>query len=135
MGSASEETLADIERRFKEAVARRRSAEKALEQLILQRENLKIQRDMLYNSLMLLGADMDRQAQRIVNKFAKLLEMRNDLKADITTTTLTEVHKNTLLTQIDDYVREISKAFDENEIDKAISHMKGMVALIKTAMS
>jgi len=129
-----QEVLADIEKRFKSAVESRRKAEKALEQLILQRENLRIQRDMLYNTVMLLGADMDRQSQRIMNKFAKLLELRNDLKADITTTTLTEVHKNTILTQIDDYVREISKAFDENEIDKAISHMKSMVALIKTAM-
>lgn len=127
--------LEEIERRFKEILERRRKAEKTLEQLVLEREKLRIQRDMLYDIVNLLGADMQRQAERIVHKFAKLLEMRNDLKADITTTTLTEVHKNTLMLQIDDYVRGISKAFDENELDKAISHLKSMVALIKTAMS
>lgn len=130
-----DEELAEIERRFKEILQRRREAEKTLEQLAIQRENLKIQRDMLYDIVNLLGADLQRQAERIVNKFAKLLEMRNDLKSDISTSTLTEVHKNTLMLQIDDYIRGISKAFDENELDKAISHLKSMVSMIKTAMS
>ena len=131
----AQNTLEEIEKRFKEVLERRRNAEMLLEQLVLEREKLKIQRDMLYDIVNLLGADLHRQAERIVNKFAKLLEIRNDIKADITTATLTEVHKNTLMLQIDDYVRGISKAFDENELDKAISHLKSMVALIKTAMS
>ena len=124
----------EIERRFKEAVARRREAEKLLDKLVLQRSKLEIQRDMLHNIMMLLGADLDRRAKRIVNKFSKLLDLRNDLYSDITTATLTEVHKNTLLMQLEDYMHEISKAFDEQELDKAISHLKNMVSLIKTAV-
>ena len=124
----------EIEKRFKEAVARRREAEKLLDKLVLQKSKLEIQRDMLHDIMMLLGADLDRRAKRIVNKFSKLLDLRNDLYSDITTATLTEVHKNTLLMQIEDYMHEISKAFDEQELDKAISHLKNMVSLIKTAV-
>lgn len=124
----------EIEKRFKEAVVRRREAEKLLDKLVLQKSKLEIQRDMLHDIMMLLGADLDRRAKRIVNKFSKLLDLRNDLYSDITTATLTEVHKNTLLMQIEDYMHEISKAFDEQELDKAISHLKNMVSLIKTAV-
>ena len=128
-------TIEDISQRLQQAIKARREAEKALEQIVLEREKLLVQRDMLYDIVNLLGADMSRQAERIVKKFAKLLEMRNDLKSDLTTTTLTDIHKNTMLLQIDEYVKDISKAFDENELDKAISHLKNMVSVIKTAMS
>lgn len=129
-----EQDLSNIEKTFKDIVDRRRNAEKALEQLVLRKEQLRLQRDMLYNILLILGADMARQTERITNKFAKLITLRSDLKADITTTTLVEIHKNTLLHQVDQYMEEISKAFDENEIDKAMAHMKNMVAMLKTAM-
>jgi len=128
-------TIEDISQRLQQAIKARREAEKALEQIVLEREKLLVQRDMLYDIVNLLGADMSRQAERIVKKFAKLLEMRNDLKSDLATTTLTDIHKNTILLQIDEYVKDISKAFDENELDKAISHLKNMVSVIKTAMS
>lgn len=124
--------IEEISRRFKEAVRKRREAEKILDKLVLEREKLIVQRDILYNTLLIVGADIKRTAERIINKYAKLVELKSDLRSDITTSHLTQVHKNILLEQIDRHMKEIEKAFDEQEIDKAMSHLKGVLSMIKT---
>ena len=132
MTNITREELENISRRFVQAVENRRKAEKILDKLILEREKLITTRDMLYNVLIITGADIKRMSRRIVNKFAKLVEMKSDLRSDITTSTLTELHKDMLLEQIDKYMRDIEKAFDEEEMEKAVSHLKNMLSMVKT---
>ena len=132
MTAVSREELESISQRFAQAVENRRKAEKILDKLILEREKLITTRDMLYNVLIITGADIKRMSRRIVNKFAKLVEMKSDLRSDITTSTLTELHKDILLEQIDKYMRDIEKAFDEEEMEKAVSHLKNMLSMVKT---
>ena len=124
--------IEEITKRFQDAVKRRREAEKILDRLLLEREKLVVQRDMLYRTLLIVGADVKRTAERIVNKYAKLIEMKSDLRSDITTSVLAQVHKNVLLEQIDKHLKEIEKAYDEQEVEKAISHMKSIMSLVKT---
>ena len=132
MKGVRNESIEDIERRFKTAVEKRREAEKILDKLLLEREKLIVQRDMLYKTLLIVGADVKRTAERIVNKYAKLVEMKSDLRSDITTSALAQIHKNVLLEQIDKHLKDIEKAYDEQEIEKAISHLKSIMSLVKT---
>ena len=126
------EELEEITKRFEEAVKRRREAEKILEKLALEHEKLRVQRDMLYQILLIVGGDIDRISKRIVNKFAKLITLRSDLRTDLTTSTLVQVHKQTLLQHIEEHMREVERAFDEHEIEKAVSHLRNMLSLVKT---
>jgi len=120
--------------RLKSITAQRREAEKTLEKLAIQRDILRKKRDMLYDIRNIIGKDIMDSMDRIVRKYALLVEYRKDLKEEITTFTLTNIHLNTILEVTRKYAEEIQRAFDENQIERAKKLLEDTLALLRTAI-
>jgi len=124
--------LQTLPHRIEEIRKKRREAEKSLEKLLLEMEILHKKRDMLMSLLQILGSEAMSTADRITKKMWLLVQLRSAVKDDIQVSTLVEIHRKALITNAEKYVREIGKAFDEAEIEKAISSMKELITLLKT---
>jgi len=129
-----QEELKQQAARLKAITAQRREAEKTLEKLAIQRDILRKKRDMLYDIRNIIGKDIMDSMDRIVRKYALLVEYRKDLKEEITTFTLTNIHLNTILEVTRKYAEEIQKAFDENQIERAKKLLEDTLALLRTAI-
>lgn len=131
----SEELTKEIQnlpQRIEEVRRKRREAEKSLEKLVLEMELLHKKRDMLMSLLQILGSEAMNTADRITKKMWLLVQLRSAVKDDIQVSTLVGIHRKALIANAEKYVREIGKAFDEAEIEKAISSMKELITLLKT---
>jgi len=131
---AEDKELEQLAARLKAVTEHRREAEKILEKLAIQRDILRKKRDMLYDIRNIIGKDIMDSMDRIVRKYALLVEYRKDLKEEITTFTLTNIHLNTVLEVTRKYAEEIQKAFDENEIERARKLLEDTLALLRTAI-